>query len=111
MGRLNADAQVISGELVAGAKAQVSNARFSGDGKTLFAKELNQALAGITQFSVNASAQGPLLHPDIGLGSDLDRQLQAAFNKRIKEVKKNEEAKDRKKDRERETKETERGEQ
>ncbi|HBS42821.1 MAG TPA: hypothetical protein DEA26_09085 [Oceanospirillales bacterium] len=82
--RLNADAQVISGELVAGAKAQVSNARFSGDGKTLFAKELNQALAGITQFSVNASAQGPLLHPDIGLGSDLDRQLQAAFNKRIK---------------------------
>ncbi len=82
--QLTTKAEVISGELAADAKAKVTSARFSGDGKTLFAKELNQALAGINQFSVNAGANGPLLSPDISLGSDLDRQLQAAFNKRIK---------------------------
>lgn len=81
---LNADAEVIAGELAASAKARVTSAEFTGDGQTLFAKELNQALSGIRQFSVNAGANGPLLTPDISLGSDLDRQLQAAFNKRIK---------------------------
>ncbi len=82
--QLSADAEVIAGSLSSSAKARVTSAQFSGEGQTLFAKELNQALAGISQFSVNAGANGPLLTPDISLGSDLDRQLQAAFNKRIK---------------------------
>lgn len=82
--QLNADAEVVAGALASSAKARVTSAQFTGEGQTLFAKELNQALAGITQFSVNAGANGSLLTPDISLGSDLDRQLQAAFNKRIK---------------------------
>lgn len=82
--QLNAGAEVIAGSLSSSAEARVTSARFTGNGQTLFAKELNQALAGINQFSVNAGANGPLLTPDISLGSDLDRQLQAAFNKRIK---------------------------
>ena len=82
--QIQAKALVTQGMLDASSLASVTNARFTGQGKTQFAKELNSALAGISSFSVNAGAVGELTHPDIKLGSDLDRQLQAAFKQRLK---------------------------
>jgi len=82
--QVKADAQVVAGKLNATADATVRDAKFSGAGKTTFAREMNQALAGITQFTVNAGAKGKLLTPKIEFGSDLDKQLSKAFNQRIR---------------------------
>ena len=81
---IDSKAVVTGGQLQASARSVVRDARFTGSGQTLFAKELNQALAGITGFTVNAGAEGKLTAPEVSLGSDLDRQINSALNKRLK---------------------------
>lgn len=81
--KLNAIATVKNGGVDASADARVSQAKFSGDGQTVFAKELNAALKGITQFKVNAAVGGRIKNPEIKFGSDLDRQINTAISKRL----------------------------
>jgi len=78
-------AVLAAGQLQAQADAQVVDAQFEGQGKTQFAKEMARALAGINRFDVQASANGKLTSPKVTLGSDLDKQLNAAFQQRLKE--------------------------
>lgn len=78
-------AVLAAGQLQAQADAQVVDAQFEGQGKTQFAKEMTRALAGINRFDVQASANGKLTSPKVKLGSDLDKQLNAAFQQRLKE--------------------------
>lgn len=81
--KLDAEAKVVRGELDAELDAEVSRAQFTGDGQTLFARELNAALKGINRFSVDAGVTGSLKSPDVTFGSDLDRQINSAITKRI----------------------------
>jgi len=81
--KLDAEAKVVRGELDAELDAKVSRAQFTGDGQTLFARELNAALKGINRFSVDAGVTGSLKSPDVTFGSDLDRQINSAITKRI----------------------------
>src|SRR5690606_33773764 len=53
--------------------------------KTLFARELGSALAGINQFRVDAGASGRLSSPSLSLSSDLDKQLSKAFDQRLQQ--------------------------
>ena len=78
-------AVLAAGQLQAQADAQVVDAQFEGQGKTQFAKEMTRALDGINRFDVQASANGKLTSPKVKLGSDLDKQLNAAFQQRLKE--------------------------
>lgn len=78
-------AQVTGDQLVSKLDAQFGQAQFSGDGQTVFAKELLLALKSIDQFTVHAKANGDVLTPSVELGSDLDRRLNAAFGKRLKQ--------------------------
>ena len=78
-------AVVSHGRLNAKSDAQFGRAQFRSQGKTTFAKELGLALAKVQQFDVNASASGKITGPDFKLGSDLDKQLNAAFGARLKD--------------------------
>lgn len=82
--QLDATAEVVRGELDADLDANVTQANFTGDGQTLFARELNAALQGINNFTVNAGVTGTLKNPDVAFGSDLDRQINSAISKRIR---------------------------
>lgn len=82
--RLNSKAVVVSGQLNADLDAQVTQAKFTGDGQTVFAKELNSALQGITRFNVDAGATGDLSSPELSFGSDLDKQINSAISKRVR---------------------------
>lgn len=76
---------VLSDQIDAQLKAVARNATFRSENDTQFARELSAALAGINQFTVQASAEGTLRQPRVQLGSDLDTQLQAAFSQRLRE--------------------------
>jgi uncharacterized protein (TIGR03545 family) len=78
-------AVVSQGKLNAKSDAQFGRAQFTSQGKTTFAKELGLALEKVQQFDVNASASGKITGPDFKLGSDLDKQLNAAFGARLKD--------------------------
>ncbi len=82
--QLDAIAEVVRGELDADLDANVTQANFTGEGQTLFARELNAALQGINNFTVDAGVTGTLKNPDIAFGSDLDRQINSAISKRIR---------------------------
>ena len=82
--QLDATAEVVRGELDADLDANVTQANFTGEGQTLFARELNAALQGINNFTVDAGVTGTLKNPDIAFGSDLDRQINSAISKRIR---------------------------
>lgn len=82
--KLDATAEVIRGELDADLDANVTQAKFTGDGQTLFARELNSALQGINTFNVDAGVTGRLKNPDVSFGSDLDRQINSAISQRIR---------------------------
>ena len=82
--QLDATAEVVRGELDADLDANVTQANFTGEGQTLFARELNAALQGINNFTVNAGVTGTLKNPDVAFGSDLDRQINSAISKRIR---------------------------
>jgi hypothetical protein len=75
----------LSVKLNAQSDAQFGRTQFSSKGKTTFAKELGLALANVQQFDVNAKASGKITSPDFSLGSDLDKQLNAAFGARLKD--------------------------
>ncbi len=78
-------AVVSDGQLTAKTDVQFGQADFTGDGKTVFAKELTRALQTIDHFAVNASASGSLKSPQVKFGSDLDSRLSSAFNQRLNE--------------------------
>ena len=82
--QLDAIAEVVRGELDADLDANVTQANFTGEGQTLFARELNAALQRINNFTVDAGVTGTLKNPDIAFGSDLDRQINSAISKRIR---------------------------
>ncbi|TNC83337.1 MAG: hypothetical protein CSH37_14745 [Thalassolituus sp.] len=82
--QLDATAEVVRGEVDADLDANVTQANFTGEGQTLFARELNSALQGIKTFNVDAGVTGRLKNPDVSFGSDLDRQINSAISKRIR---------------------------
>lgn len=83
--QVNAQAVVIGAQLEASGRADFNDARFASEGKTLFARELGNALAGINQFRVDAGANGRLSSPSVNLSSDLDKQLSKAFDRRLQQ--------------------------
>lgn len=60
-------------------------AKFDTKDTTFVAKEMNAALKNVNQFTVSTSANGELKSPNVSLRSDLDKQLNSAFNKRLKQ--------------------------
>lgn len=82
--KVDANAQIIQGQLTALGKAGFTQAKFSTKDKTIVAKELNNALAQIPSFDVNVDAKGKLKSPDVGFNSDLDNKLQKIFNQVLK---------------------------
>lgn len=83
--QLDTTVVVLSDQMDAQLRATARNADFRSEGDTQFARELSTALAGIDQFTVQASAEGTLWQPRVKFGSDLDTQLQAAFSQRLRE--------------------------
>lgn len=76
----------ISGDQLQGKlDMQLAETRFEGTGTTLFAKELTSALQTVGEFSIHAKASGALKSPTVELGSDLDKRLNTAFSKRLRE--------------------------
>ncbi|WP_370980985.1 TIGR03545 family protein [Agaribacterium sp. ZY112] len=84
-GRLSGSAKLIDGKLDGDAKALFSKAKFSSDGKTQFAKEVGAALEKIHSFDLDIGFTGAVDELDLRIGSNLDSQLQKAFNQRFKE--------------------------
>lgn len=82
---LRSHASITGGELSADGRLSVNNSQFSSKDKTLLAKELLGALQQVQNFSVDAAASGKLSAPDTRMSSDLDEQLNNAFNARIKQ--------------------------
>lgn len=85
MAQLQGMAQVTGDQLLSKMDAQLGQAEFTGEGQTLFAKELLNALRSIDQFTVEAKANGDLISPEVKLGSDLDARLSAAFSRRLRQ--------------------------
>ncbi|MCD8523978.1 MAG: TIGR03545 family protein [Saccharospirillaceae bacterium] len=83
--QVQALAVVSQGKLNAQGDAQFVRTQFSSQGKTTVARELGLALAKVQQFDVNAKASGNITAPEFSLGSDLDKQLNAAFGARLSE--------------------------
>tara|TARA_B110000008_G_scaffold279755_1_gene328435 strand:+ start:4083 stop:5891 length:1809 start_codon:yes stop_codon:yes gene_type:complete len=82
---ITGEADIVAGDVDATSKAQFSKAVFSSKDKTLVAKELVRALQKIDRFDIDASAEGSLIAPKVGISSDLDRKLNNAFSQRIDE--------------------------
>jgi len=82
--KVDANAQIVDGQLAALGNAGFTQAKFSTKDKTIVAKELNNALAQIPSFNVNIDAKGALKSPDVGFNSDLDNKLQKIFNQALK---------------------------
>ncbi|WP_430462975.1 TIGR03545 family protein [Thalassolituus sp. LLYu03] len=78
-------AVVSKGQLNAQGDAQFLQTRFASESKTTFARELGSALDSIQSFDIRAKARGDITSPDVELGSDLDKQLSAAFSARMKQ--------------------------
>ncbi|MGB1091223.1 MAG: TIGR03545 family protein [Oceanobacter sp.] len=84
--QLQAMAQVADGKtLVSRLDSQFGNTEFSGKGNTQFAKELTTALQTISEFTVEARANGKLKSPTVDMKSDLDKRLNQAFNQRLRQ--------------------------
>lgn len=83
-----ANATRIAGDINATSKAQFSQASFSSKDKTQVAKEMAKALQKIDRFDINALAKGALTAPKVTISSDLDSQLNVAFNQRLKDKQK-----------------------
>lgn len=58
---------------------------FDSKDRSLVAKEMVAALKNVNQFTVTAGVEGRITSPDVSLKSDLDNQLNKAFDKRIKQ--------------------------
>lgn len=83
--QVQAYALVSSNTLSANGQADFLQTNFTADSKTVFEKELGNALGTIKQFNVGAKANGKLQAPTVVINSNLDNQLGAALNQRLKE--------------------------
>lgn len=85
---IQANGNILDGQLNAAAKAGFTQSKFSTKDRTVVAKEMNNALARIPNFDVNVSAEGKLNAPKVGFNSDLDDKLQAIFAQVLKDKQK-----------------------
>jgi uncharacterized protein (TIGR03545 family) len=72
------------GQIEAKMKGVFNHARFLAGAKEGLAGELAESLAGIDNFSIDATAHGTLAAPEFSLSSDLDKQLNKQFQQRLK---------------------------
>lgn len=86
--QLTVTAEVVSGKLNVQAMMDFAQAKFESEDETVLAKELKAALDTIAEFNLIASAKGKLTSPNLSLSSNLDKQLQTAFNARLKQKQK-----------------------
>jgi len=82
---VTAKAVFTKGEMDVVGNGLFKQAKFDTKDTTFVAKEMNAALKNVNQFTVSTSANGELKSPNISLRSDLDKQLNSAFNKRLKQ--------------------------
>lgn len=80
---VSAKGVLIDGQLSASGQARFNQATFSSKDRTMLAKEMVAALKTIDTFVVNGRAKGPLTDPSMSINSDLDKQLNSAFDQRI----------------------------
>ncbi|WP_283787519.1 TIGR03545 family protein [Bermanella sp. WJH001] len=85
---INAKGYVSDGQLYVDGQALFNQPTFSSKDRTVLAKEMVAALKTINRFTVNADATGDLTDPKMSINSDLDKQLSAAFDQRIKQKQK-----------------------
>jgi uncharacterized protein (TIGR03545 family) len=80
---VQAKGYVSAGQLNASGQARFNQVRFSSKDRTVLAKEMVAALASIDTFVVNGKAKGEFSDPSMSINSDLDKQLNSAFDQRI----------------------------
>ena len=80
---VSAKGVLIDGQLSASGQARFNQATFSSKDRTMLAKEMVAALKTIDTFVVNGRAKGALTDPSMSINSDLDKQLNSAFDQRI----------------------------
>lgn len=83
LAQVSANARLVGSQLDANGQVKFTQSTFSSNDSTVLAKEMVAALRSIDQFRVNAFASGRYNKPDVRINSDLDRQLEAAFDERI----------------------------
>ncbi|EAT11585.1 TIGR03545 family protein [Bermanella marisrubri] len=81
--QVSANAVLVGRDLNAQGVMTFSKSAFSSSDRTVLAKEMLAALRTIDQFNLEASAKGEFNDPDLRIASDLDRQLENAFDERI----------------------------
>jgi uncharacterized protein (TIGR03545 family) len=82
---VKANATFSNGQMDVVGNGLFEQAKFDSKDRTFVAKEMVAALKNIDKFTVSGSAKGELTSPSVSLKSDLDKQLNTAFNKRIKQ--------------------------
>lgn len=80
---VQASATFSNGEMDAKGDGLFKTAKFNSKDRTLAAKEMVEALKNVEQFRVSATAVGEVISPNVSLKSDLDKQLNTAFEKRM----------------------------
>lgn len=80
---ITAKGYVSDGQLNVSGQARFNQSTFSSKDRTVLAKEMVAALKTIDTFVVNGSAKGDLSDPSMSINSDLDKQLNSAFDQRI----------------------------
>ena len=79
---VQANASFSDGNMNVVANGLFKQSKFDSKDRTLVAKEMVAALKNVNQFTVSATAKGELTDPSVKLKSDLDNQLNTAFDKR-----------------------------
>jgi uncharacterized protein (TIGR03545 family) len=77
-----------NGDMNVKADALFKQVQFDSKDRTVFAKEMVAALKSVDRFTVTANAKGEITDPSVSLKSDLDNQLNDAFDKRMDEKQK-----------------------
>lgn len=80
---ITAKGYVSGDQLNISGQARFNQASFSSKDRTVLAKEMVAALKTIDSFVINGYAKGDLTDPDMSMNSDLDKQLNSAFDQRI----------------------------
>lgn len=62
-----------------------SQSKFDSKDTTFVAKEMKAALQQVSTFNITTVAKGKFASPKVSIRSDLDKQLSAAFDKRLKQ--------------------------
>ena len=89
MANINGDIKLANEKLAGVIHGDFSQAQFTGEAHSSFAKELLLAIQSIDTFDLNAELSGSLKDTDFSINSDLDKRLKAAFSDRL-EAKKQE---------------------